>query len=263
MASHTIDITGPLFQYSNNDSRYIQELFNEMDPKDEVVINWHSPGGDTREGNKLFNMILNHPGKTTSNVILAASAASYAAMAADEMNVFDYSEFMIHRSMVVAFFIGNRVDLDKHIAEMEKEKEVLEELDRQISNMYAKRAKMDSDKILDWMADETTWRGKKILDAGFATNFIDTPPRDKQNLAKFDMSCYANWNQSIWHEKYGSGIRAEEAWAAQTLAFLKPEDLRNVDGETEAKREAQRAKNVAIAKQKLKIMQRDRALSNG
>lgn len=235
MALQKIDVTGPLFSYTNNDSRIIQEQFDSFDPNDEVEIYWHSPGGDTREGNKIFNTILSHKGKTTSKVLLAASAASYAAMGSDEMEVYDYSEFMIHSAMMATFVLCNRSQIDGVIEFLNEHKPVLEKLDSQIANIYSKRASVAFDKVMKWMGEETTWRGEEIHKVGFATKFVDTPPRTYENMAKFDLSCYQNHQGSKWHEQYSPNIDAKEAWYAQTAAILLPDetgDAKNTEAAT-------------------------------
>ncbi len=226
MALQKINITGPLYTYSMNDSRIIQQYFDEFAPNDEVEITWHCPGGDIREGNKIFDIIMRHNGPTTSRILLAASAGSYAATAADRMVVYDFSEFMIHQAHLFAYFEGHRGKIDAFIKELEEQKPVLEQLDSTIANIYAKRCQIDHAKIMSWMIEETTWRGEDIKKAGFATDFADTPARDSDkeftNLAnaKFDLSCYANHTKSRWHKAYSPGIASHEAWFAQTAALM-------------------------------------------
>lgn len=215
MTVQKIDITGPLYQYTNNDARLIQHQFNDFDENDEVEIFWHCPGGDTREANKIFTTIMNHKGKTTSKIILAASAGSYASMGADRLEVYDYSEFMIHSAMMRTCLTCNRAQIDKMIEFIQSQKPVLEILDSQIAEIYAKRSGIDKDKVIKWMNEETTWRGEEIKKAGFATDFVDTPPREIENLARFDLSSYENLKDSRWHQQYSNSIEPEEAWLAQ------------------------------------------------
>lgn len=225
MALQKINITGPLFQYTMNDARIIQERFNEFEANEEVEITWHCPGGDIREGNKIFDIIMQHKGPTTSRILLAASAGSYAATAADRMVVYDFSEFMIHQAHLYGCFNCHRGSIDSFIKTLEEQKPTLEQLDNAIANVYAKRCQMAHPKVMEYMAQETTWRGEDIKQAGFATDFVDMPARESDreftNLAdaKFDLSCYANHEKSRWHKRFGEGIDAREAWYAQTAAF--------------------------------------------
>ena len=54
----------------------------------DVVVNINSPGGDVFEGLAIYNLLREHKGKVTVRVLgLAASAASFIAMAADEVKI--------------------------------------------------------------------------------------------------------------------------------------------------------------------------------
>jgi ATP-dependent protease ClpP protease subunit len=254
MALQKINITGPLFAYTMNDARIIQQRFNEFAPSDEVEITWHCPGGDIREGNKIFDIIMQHKAPTTSRILLAASAGSYAATAADRMVVYDFSEFMIHQAHLYAYFQGHRGKIDEFIKQLEEQKPVLEQLDKTIANIYSKRCNMDHGKIMEYMLQETTWRGEEIKKIGFATDFADTPARDSDkefsNLAnaKFDLSCYANHDKSRWHKLFGEGIASSEAWYAQTAALA---NLNTTPQSEPPKTDHARLAQIAMAKRRM------------
>jgi ATP-dependent protease ClpP protease subunit len=263
MALQKINITGPLFQYTMNDARIIQEQFNSFEANDEVEITWHCPGGDIREGNKIFDIIMQHKGPTTSRILLAASAGSYAATAANRMVVYDFSEFMIHQAHIYGGFNCHRGNIDDFIKALDEQKPTLEKLDNSIANVYAKRCNMDHGKVMEYMTQETTWRGEEIKKIGFATDFLDTPARDTDkeftNLAdaKFDLSCYANHEKSRFHKRFGEGIDAREAWFAQTAT------LANLGNTAPAKPTAPSDEHVklaqiAMAKRRMEQMALDR-----
>lgn len=65
----------------------------------DVTVNINSPGGDVFEGIAILNELVMHSGKITVNVVgMAASAASFIAMAGDEINMAKGSYLMIHRA---------------------------------------------------------------------------------------------------------------------------------------------------------------------
>ena len=65
-----------------------------------VTVNINSPGGDVFEGVAIFNELLMHPHKVTVNIVgMAASTASFIAMAGDEINMGKGSVMMIHEAM--------------------------------------------------------------------------------------------------------------------------------------------------------------------
>ncbi|MBN0106041.1 Clp protease ClpP, partial [Pseudomonas aeruginosa] len=63
----------------------------------DVTVNINSPGGDVFEGLAIYNLLREHKGKVTVRVLgLAASAASFIAMAADEVKIARAGFLMIH-----------------------------------------------------------------------------------------------------------------------------------------------------------------------
>lgn len=214
MAS-TITINGPLYPYTENDSRLIEEEVSKLDPMEPIDLHIHSPGGSVWEGKKLFNLFMARQAPVHVYVDgLAGSAASFLAMAGSKLFVYDYSEFMIHSAMTWIMFMGNARELEKLIPEIEKEVDGLRSEDKVIANLYAKRASIDVSKVTAWMEAETTWRGKEILDVGFATDLIETPARGKENLAKYDLSGFKAAAKSGYHEKFCEGIDSYMSWFA-------------------------------------------------
>lgn len=232
-----IEINGPLYPYTDNDSRLIADAVKQAGTDAELDVHWHSPGGSIWEGKKLFQLFLDHEGPVNMYVTLAASAASYAAMSGDKLFVYDYSEWMVHSAMTWFSFFGNAKELEGNIPVWQKEIKNLRSEDKVLAKIYADRSKIDLDEMTGYMDEETTWYGKDILDVGFATDLLETPKREggsKENLAKFDLSCFEMHRKSAFHEMYGEGIEPAFAWQAQSNAVPEnepspePEKLRKV-----------------------------------
>ena len=135
-----------------------QQLEDARD--DHVVLEVNSPGGSFFAGLEIFNILKDYRGKTTAKIIgLAASAASYICMAADEVLTFENSVFMIHNASGVT--VG---DYRAH----KKSGEVLEKLSDIMSKTYAKKTGKGSAEIHQMMDEETWLYGKEISDSGFA-----------------------------------------------------------------------------------------------
>ncbi|WP_034085582.1 head maturation protease, ClpP-related, partial [Pseudomonas aeruginosa] len=97
----------------------------------DVTVNINSPGGDVFEGLAIYNLLREHKGKVTVNIIgLAASAASFIAMAGDEIRIGRAAFLMIHNAWLIA--MGNRNDL-REIADW------LEPFDMTLADIYAQR----------------------------------------------------------------------------------------------------------------------------
>lgn len=95
---------------------------------------------------------------------LAASCASWLAMAADTINIYKNSVMMIHKPMVMSY--GNANDLEKDI-------EVLNKIeDGVIIPIYEAKAKCDRKKLKDMMTAET-WLTAGEIHEHFNVNLID------------------------------------------------------------------------------------------
>ena len=96
---------------------------------------------------------------------VAASAASFIAMAADELQIARAGFFMIHNSWTIAG--GNRNDL-RDIADF------LEQIDTTIADVYHVRSGVDADELSAQMDAETWIGGKKAVEMGFADGYLDS-----------------------------------------------------------------------------------------
>ncbi len=131
----------------------------------DVVVNINSPGGDFFEGVAIYNLLREHQGRVTVQVMgLAASAASVIAMAGDEILMGDGSFLMIHNAWAVA--IGNRHDM----ADAAK---LLEPFDTAMAKVYAARSGVTEAEAARMM-DEETWIGAaQAVEDGFADGLLD------------------------------------------------------------------------------------------
>lgn len=130
----------------------------------DVIVNINSPGGDVFEGLAIYNLLREHKGKVTVKVLgLAASAASFIAMAGDEIQIGRAAFFMIHNAWIVA--IGNRNDL-REAADW------IEPFDKTIADIYAARTALAVDEIAAMMDAEKWVGGQEAVDLGFADGFL-------------------------------------------------------------------------------------------
>ncbi|MCY1333639.1 ATP-dependent Clp protease proteolytic subunit [compost metagenome] len=132
----------------------------------DVTVNINSPGGDVFEGLAIYNLLREHKGKVTVNIIgLAASAASFIAMAGDEIRIGRAAFLMIHNAWLIA--MGNRNDL-REIADW------LEPFDMTLADIYAQRTGIDLDDIVKQMDAETWIGGREAVDKGWADAFLES-----------------------------------------------------------------------------------------
>ena len=131
----------------------------------EVVVNINSPGGDYFEGISIYNLLAQHPGKVTVQIVgMAASAASVIAMAGDEILMGDGTFLMIHNAWSLS--VGNRHDLQASI-------EVLSQVDDAMADLYTQRSGMSKAEVVGMM-DRESWIGREMaMNSGFATGELD------------------------------------------------------------------------------------------
>lgn len=130
----------------------------------DVIVNINSPGGDVWEGLAIYNLLREHKGSVTVRILgLAASAASFIAMAADELQIARAGFFMIHNAWTIS--AGNRNDL-RDTADF------LEQIDATIADVYHVRSGIDADELAEQMDNETWINGKDAVAIGMADGFL-------------------------------------------------------------------------------------------
>jgi len=130
----------------------------------DVTVNINSPGGDVFEGLAIYNILREYKGAVKVNILgLAASAASFIAMAGDEVRIARAGFLMIHNSWVMA--VGNRNDL-REVAE------TLEPFDRAMADIYSARTGQSQEEMLSMMDAETWIGGSDAIEAGFADDLL-------------------------------------------------------------------------------------------
>jgi ATP-dependent Clp protease protease subunit len=148
----------------------------------DVHMHVNSPGGDVFEARAMVAAVSNYPGKVVAYIDgLAASAATYLALSADETHIIDGGMFMVHNSWTLTW--GN-----KH--EMRTTADLLDKIDSTISADYARKTKASQEQITQWMDAETWFTAAEALDAGFVDSVVST--EKKSAAAKWDLSAYDN-----------------------------------------------------------------------
>ncbi|WP_158170967.1 head maturation protease, ClpP-related [Rhodococcus sp. JT-3] len=153
---------------------------------DEITVRLNSPGGDVYDGIAILNALRSHKARVTVYVDgLAASAASFIAMAGDEVVMRRNSEMMIHDASCLG--IGNA-------GEMRKVADDLDRVSNNIASIYAERAGGTTDEWREIMLAETWYSAQEAVDAGLA-NRVDAKAEtgeDDKAAAKnsFDLSIF-------------------------------------------------------------------------
>lgn len=151
-----------------------------VDSKATINLRVNSPGGSVFAARAMEQALRAHKGKVVVHIDgLAASAATFIAMAGDEVVMSKGAMFMIHKAWTGMW--GNAEDL-------RKEADLLDKIDGTLAETYADKTGKDVAAISEWMAAETWFTAQEALDAGFATSIAEA---EAKALA-WDLSAYSN-----------------------------------------------------------------------
>ncbi|MFI6368917.1 head maturation protease, ClpP-related [Nocardia sp. NPDC050630] len=146
-----------------------------------ITVRINSPGGDVYEAIALLNTLRGHPARITTVVDgLAASAASFVAMAGDEVVVGRNAELMIHDAWVYAS--GNAEELRKHA-------ENLDRISNNIASIYAEKAGGTVEEWRAVMQAETWFSAAEAVTAGLADR-TEVGQTELAVVARFDLSAF-------------------------------------------------------------------------
>lgn len=145
----------------------------------EVTLRINSPGGDVFDGRAIATAIAQHGNVTAYIDGLAASAATYVAIAAKSVVMAEGSFFMIHEAWTFAY--GNKHDLSETAA-------LLDKIDGSIVNDYTKKTGKSVEEVAAWMKAETWFNAQEALDNGFVDSIGDAPAANNH----WNLSAYKN-----------------------------------------------------------------------
>lgn len=151
-----------------------------------IHLRVNSPGGSVFAARAIEQAIREHKSTVVAHVDgLAASAASFLIMAADQIHMAPGSFLMIHKAWTVAW--GNSEDLTKTAA-------LLDQIDGSLVKTYAARSGQKPEDIATWMADETWIEADRAVELGFAS-LVDagtTASNSAAQPAAWDTSAFKN-----------------------------------------------------------------------
>ncbi len=130
-----------------------------------IDVRINSEGGDVFDGRAIYNLLLEHPATVTVHIDgLAASAASFIAMAGNSIEIAEGAFVMVHNASGVC--IGNA-------GEMRRLADLLETVDGTLVDTYVARTKNTPEKVRKWMKDETWFKGREAVENGFADLLVE------------------------------------------------------------------------------------------
>jgi ATP-dependent Clp endopeptidase proteolytic subunit ClpP len=145
-----------------------------------LALRINSPGGSVFDAVAIYNAIKRHSGTVTVWIDgIAASAASYIAMAGDEVVMPENAFLMIHDP--AGMVMGSATD-------MRAMAEALDKIKGSLLQGYAAKSGRSPEEIAPLMSAETWLDAKDALDLGFADRIVE-PVRI---AARFDVGRFRN-----------------------------------------------------------------------
>jgi len=182
--------------------------FNAIDAK-VIHLRIDSDGGDIFAARTMKTAIMQHKAKVIAHVDgLAASAASFLIMGADEIEIVDGGFLMVHNALSFLDILGffNIDDINSLISDLTKDHDLHEKINESIANDYAKRTGKSKDIFLEWMANTTWFTAETALSEGLVDRIYDGEPVD----GNYDLSIYNNVPEELKLRSKRGDIETEE-----------------------------------------------------
>ncbi|WP_413790337.1 head maturation protease, ClpP-related [Bacillus thuringiensis] len=243
-----IDVKGPII---SNDEAWIYDLF-EMDATcpgiittklneangEDIVVAINSPGGYVHEGSEIYTALKRYSGRVETQIVgLAASAASFIAMAGDKVRIAPTGQIMIHN--------GSMWNYGDHQG-MKKAADMLRTVDKSIVNAYVIKSGKSEEKLLQMMDEETWMSPQQALENNFVDEimFMENPVKVTASSAVSAMlpqKVIDGLRNGVLNKEKTQGITKEDLNAA--LSGLKNEILNDLKTNTNPKEPIQKPVN--------------------
>ena len=142
-----------------------------------IHLRINSPGGSVFDAEAIQTALQQHKARVVAHIDgMAASAATYVALAADEVEMSDGAMFMIHNAWTFAF--GNASELVDTAA-------LLEKIDANLLRDYQAKTGASAEQIKQWMDAETWFTAQEALTNGFVDRIYGNTdaPEDAQSAS--------------------------------------------------------------------------------
>lgn len=130
-----------------------------------IDLRINSEGGSVVDAEAIYTHLVEHKAPVTAHIDgIAASAASFIAMAGDEIVIAESGFVMIHEARMGDF---GTAEEKRRLADL------LDRTNEKIVAKYAARTRNSEAKLRDWMKAETWFLGDEAVKAGFADRLVE------------------------------------------------------------------------------------------
>jgi ATP-dependent Clp protease protease subunit len=157
-------VIGPSWFEDGISAAQFQKDLKALGDVKNIDLRINSDGGDVFDGQAIYTLLAQHKAEVTAYIDgLAASAASFIAMAADKIVMSEGAWMMIHNAWGVA--VGGANDL-------RDAGNLLDRINVTMVEKYAARTGNDQKEIKKWMDAETWMEAKEAKEKGFAEEVV-------------------------------------------------------------------------------------------
>ncbi len=179
-----ISIYDEIGAYGVSAKAFLADL-GKLPDADPLTLRLNSPGGSVFDAVAIYNALSRHSGTVTVSIDgIAASAASYIAMAGDEIIMPENAFLMIHDPS--GLVMGTASD-------MRSMADALEKIGASLIKGYTAKSGKAEKEIAKLMAAETWFDAAEAIDMGLA----DTMVAPVKMAARFDVSGFRNTPEAI------------------------------------------------------------------
>lgn len=176
---------------------------------DTIHLRINSPGGDVFEARAIVTALRQHSAKVIAHIDgLAASAASFIALAADEVEIAPGAFVMIHNGWTLA--MGDK-------AAMAKAGDLLTKFDEGLIAEYAQETGNEPEQVRAWMEAETWFEAEEAIQHGFADRLMETGPSARNT---WNLTAYSNTPASLARAPAPEALNVDREALERRLALL-------------------------------------------
>lgn len=166
-----------------------------------IDLRINSDGGVIDDARAIHTLLVQHPAEVTTHIdSIAASAASFVAMAGKTIRIAEGGFVMIHNARGGAY--GQAEDLERYARTMR-------DYNQAIRNTYHARTGQPDDRLRAWMDEETWFSAAEAVEHGFADEVMA------------DMRAVACLSQADRFEHLPEALRPNRSRATAALAAMR------------------------------------------
>lgn len=208
----------PWKEYGETSALLFTEELNLLKDVKRINLRINSPGGSVFEAQTMYNSLKQFAKDRGIEIVtfiegVAASAATFLALAADKVKIGEGCLFMIHNPSTYASGYSN---------ELRKAADLLDKIKENILDIYEKKSSLSREDIAQKMDEETWFTAKEAVEAGFADE-IETFEEVKNNITEIiDCNCLKTYKNIEKITNLASEVKnKEKGGKLMTLEELK------------------------------------------